>query len=332
MFYNFNESINKEIALYYNERYFNILEIHLPESNSVILERFKKFIDNRGSDEKYIIRLGNESFHRVEQKQFVENLIDEYSNMGYDIILSTSSINKSTYEFHPLTNLHLHWKELEQRRDLSWKTSDSIEAFPQSMYDYNKELVFDKSIKSILSVRKTSNYRKYLFDNVTQDDNSILRYADYTFGKWTETQDDINRSIQFPTWYELLDEYNKSIFAFIYETEHTHDSSLDCQISEKTIKAMLSGNIPIVLGQYKFPKYIEEMGLFIANDDFGFNDSIDFEERLNSFIDVYNNIKTLSFDESKNKWLEYQSKIQKNYDVISNLLFRNWDEESKNIK
>lgn len=322
MLYNFKETILKELYSLYTNYSQTIIEIALCYDNSTIHDMIKNGIVNK--NEGYIIRLGNESFHKKEQKLFVENIIQDYRDLGYTVILSTSSIKPSKYELNPLVNLHFHWKELEQRKDLSWKTSDSIIAFPPNRYDYKKELQFDKTIKSILSVRKESDYRRYLFENVSKDDNSILRYADYTFGVWTETEVDIEKSKNFPTWYELLDEYNDSIFAFIYETEHTTDSTMDCQISEKTIKAMLSGCIPIVMGQYKFESYLNDMGLFIANTDFGFTDSLDFKERLDSFIKVYNNVKKLSLDESKSTWLNYQDKIQQNYDIVSNLLYRDF--------
>ena len=327
MLYKFDNTIIDEIKSFYHKYQDRILEIHLCDTDTHIEDELKKMLD--GKDKYYLIRLGNESFHTKEQKRFVENLIEDYLDLGYRMKLSTSSINKSKYEFHPLTNLHLHWKELEQRRDLSWKTSDSVEAFPSSRYDYKKKLEFNKAIKSILSVRKTSEYRKYLFSLLEKDNNSILRYADYAFGMWTETDDDVVKSKNFPIWYELLDEYENSIFSFIYETEHTTDSTMDCQISEKTIKAMLSGNIPIVLGQHKFPTYINDMGLYIANDDFGFNDSVNFKDRLESFALIYNKVKSLSFDECKKLWIDNQNKIQKNYDIISNLLYRDWYNETK---
>lgn len=330
MFYKFKDTILEELYSLYTDYSNDIIEIHLCDEDYTIDDRVKQIVKDK--DFGYIVRLGNESFHRKEQKIFVENIIQDYRDLGYKMILSTSSIKPSQYELHPLVNLHFHWKELEQRRDLTWKVSDSIIAFPSERYDYKKELEFDKSIKSILSVRKESDYRRYLFENVSKDNNSILRYADYAFGVWTETEKDIEKSKNFPTWYELLDEYNNSIFAFIYETEHTTDSTMDCQISEKTIKAMLSGCIPIVIGQYNFQSHLKDMGLYIGNSDFGFKDSTDFKERLDSFIDCYNLVKKFTFQQCKEIWLDKKPMIQQNYDIISNLLYRDFYKESREYK
>lgn len=327
MYNNFPKQVLKEFNTLSKIDFDGYIEIHLCESNQIIENRFKDYLQSK--DKLYLVRLGCESYHTWEQKSFVENLVEDYILNGYQIHLTTSAINKTKYGLHPLVSLNSHWRGLEQRGDITWNFDNSVTAFPLDKFPLDYKLKPDRKYKSILSVRKESENRSYLFSKISADTNSIFRFADYSFGSWTETEEKKDIVNEYPTWYELLDEYKESHLSFIYETEHSLDSTLDCQISEKTITALLCGTIPIVFGQYGFEDYMEEIGFKIYNKKFGFVDSTDFKTRLDNFIKCYNNIKNLSHNDIKTFWIKNQLDIQHNYNLMNNLLQRDLINENR---
>ena len=255
--------------------------------------------------------------------------VDKIRNSGKDSYISTSTITPSEYELHPLASLHIHWFEFHQRHNIAWNFKSANQAFDSNIYDYKKELVFDKTIKSILSIRKRTFKRNYLFDKLTYDEfsNNILRYARYIDNPSDETKDDIELANKFPSWNELQEEYKSSIFSFIIETDSKDTMENSCQISEKTIMAFMNGTIPIILGQQSNVRLLKELGFYVWNDEFGYGDSdksIWWNDRVNGFVKCYDNVKKLSFDESKQYWLDNKDKVQKNYDIISNLIVKKW--------
>ena len=89
----------------------------------------------------------------------------------------------------------------------------------------------------------------------------------------------------------------------------------------------MNGTIPIILGQQSNVRLLKELGFYVWNDEFGYGDSdksIWWNDRVNGFVKCYDNVKKLSFDESKQYWLDNKDKVQKNYDIISNLIVKKW--------
>ena len=314
MIYEFDTIVKNQISFYYN--------------NSNKICDFTEFdMNSYNFNNSKIYRYGNEIISSNSIRKIIHNKIDNCRSNGEESYLSTSTITPSKYELHPLVNIHLHWFEYYMRVNLTWKL-DGIMAWPFELYDYKKELIFNKTIKSIFSVRKESHFRNYLFSKITNDNNCIFRYASYISNSEKETDEDIKYSSKFPTWDELQLEYDKSIFSFIYETENGDDSTLECQISEKTLMAFMNGNIPIVMGQKNVVKLLKDIGFYVWNDEFGFGngDECDsYYERIDNFIKCYNNVKKLSFENSEQYWIDNQKKIQKNYDIASNLIVKKWN-------
>ena len=316
MIYKFDDDVINQINFYYKNQH-NICDFTEYDENL-----YKNHTDN-----VRIFRYAHEIISNISVKNEIIGYIKELRNSGKDAYLTTATITRSKYEFHPLVSIHLHWYDYYMRTGLSWKIGpeNSITAFSTDRYDYTKKFTFNKSIKSIISVRKEVFDRNILFKKISPDDNSIFRYARYLTNPNKETQSDLEYSNNFPTWSELQDEYDNSIFSFIVETEN---GGTDCQISEKTLLAFMSGTIPIIYGQPNVVKLLKDIGLYVWNDEFGFrdgDDSYDYNYRLDRFVDCYNNIKKLSFEDSKNYWLDNQSTIQKNYDIISNLIVKKWN-------
>lgn len=329
MIYEFDDNIKEQISFYYkNKDKHKICDFNEYDS------------DSYSSNNSPIYRYGNEIISDTKVYDIIHNKIRSIRNNGNESYLSTSTITPSEYEFHPLVNIHLHWFEYYMRNNLTWKkgNNSSILAWPIEKYDYRVELKFNKTIKSILSVRKDLKNRTKLFSKLTPDVNSIFRYAKYITNEIDENIHDIEYANQFPSWDELQQEYSKSIFAFVIESQNVENSddeiiSLEsnnsvCQISEKTLMAFMNGNIPIVLGSRNIVKLLKDIGLYTWNVEFGFgngDDSKSYNERIDSYVKCYNNIKELSFEDSKQYWIDNKDKIQKNYDIVSNLIVKKWN-------
>ena len=316
MIYEFDDIIKKQIYFYYQN-----------ENRICDFTEYDEDSYTNHDEGVRIFRYGHEIITHKNVKKIIIDKIKKLRSDGIESYLSTSSITPSTFEFHPLVSIHAHWHDYLMRPDISWSVENGVPSFPLEKYNHEKKLEFNKTIKSIISVRKRTHYRDYLFSNITKDSECIFRYAGYVDSPEKETDSDLESSKIFPDWYGLLEDYDKSIFSFIYETENGNNPNNDCQVSEKTWLSFMNGNIPIILGQKNVVKLLKDIGLYVWNDEFGFDDGDeldDYNERIDKFVKCYNNVKKLSFDESKNYWLDNQDKIQKNYDIISNLITRKW--------
>lgn len=315
MIYKFNNEVENQIIFYennfdkiyhYNAYNHSLLYTKPPNSSNVIF-RYQHEIITDKTKELELFRV-----------------IDKIKSEDNPVYLSTSTITPSKYQFHPLVNIHIQWCGFRQRTYVHGKWEYQEDGFSGTDYDYTKKLEFDKTHKSILSVRKETYYRNYFLNNITPDELGIFRYIAYTTSPEDETEKDYIYSEQLPTWKELHAEYKKSIFSFIVETDISYEEQ-DCQISEKTLLAFMTGTVPIVLGARHMVKLLKDIGFYVWNDEYGYttaDNSNDRFIRADKFVECYNTIKKLSFEESKVIWLYNQDKIQQNYDIASNLLMR----------
>ena len=315
MEYEFDNIVKEQIEFYYQN-----------ENNICDFTEYDEQSYKNHTENVRIFRYAHEIISNDSIKDIIVSYIDKLRDSDKQSYLSTATLNHDKHEFHPLVNLHTHWHDYLMRPDISWGVLNGVPAFSMNRFDYTKKLEFNKSIKSILSVRKQTHFRDYLFSKITQDENCIFRYANYINDARNEQDVDRININQFPTWNELLDEYDKSIISFVVETEKDIERTVNCQISEKTILPFLSGNIVILLGRYNNIKALNDIGLYTWNDYFGFtsDESDNHYDRTDDYIKIYNKIKKLSFEECKQLWLDNQDKIQKNYDIVSNLVTKKW--------
>lgn len=307
----------------YNE--FDILSNHIilriNQYDWNTLEECKKLIRNTiGEDRKYIFYYGHETISDLSYLNAIYKIIEDFK---IDAIISTSTtsfFNKST---HPLTNL-LMWRDVTTRKTISWNSEHNIPIFNDTFF-YGKRVNEIRKYKGILSVRKQNEIRKYVFDNNPKIDNGIVRYANWPQNVENLIED--NESIdKFPTLDKLIEEYSNSYFSFIIESEHGDtDINPTANLTEKTLIGLLTGTMPIVLGGKNMISDLSKMGITVWNDKFGFGDGDNYSTYSNykadAFLRCIDNVNKLSISEVKSIWNSNIELIQKNYDLISYLLF-----------
>lgn len=321
MIYKFDDIIYYQIKFYY-DNYHNILDF-LQFSESY----------NNFNEDTNIFKHTREILSNGIEKNNVESIIETLSKTK-EVYLTTSTISPSKYQFHPFVNIHIHWNYLPIENNLTGDGISTVFAWPNDVYNYTNKIAFNKSIKSILSVRRKTHFRDILFSKITSDTNCIFRYHEYIskFNKKVEYYSKTENTP--PTWQELSEEHSKSIFAFVIETDNGDNPYINSQITEKTLTAFLNGNIPIVLGQKNFVRELKDIGLYVWNGEFGFEDadsSNSYEYRITKFVNCYNNIKKISLEDSIKIWYNNIDKIQKNYDIISNLVTKRWKPIPNNL-
>ena len=314
-----SNNIIKEIDWYNSSEKVSILQHNLVETS----DNINKIVSNNIIG-NYTFEFGHEVITDIDFYNYIINTIDNLSKLGNNILVSTASIKPDVFTFNPITNLYIQWKNLYQRVNISWNQSYSEIAWPLNLYNKSKLLNDIRYCRTLISVRKETDDRNLLFNKISKFDLDINRYAKYITDANHETVNDLNRVSNFPQWSELLDEYEKTYFSFIIETNHTDTNNISCQLTEKTLIPFFTGTIPIVIGQRNIIKYLTDIGFWVANNDFGFGLGDDYiansEYKLNSYVNCVENISKLSLSECRDYWLSNKEKIQHNYDLIYSIL------------
>lgn len=268
----------------------------------------------------FVILHSHEVITKINHLEKIYDVIQSHPNKEIYIHSSTSSLIQ--HGTHPLLNVWM-WSRAYGFIDIDYfhRTKKAI-LFSSNMYvNFNNIAIDKKNIKSILSCRNYNPYRKYLFNNLNPDDTEILRYVSYDgTDEKLETLYKNIRLIEFPNFFELINEYYSSIFSFVAETFNYKNTPP--VLTEKTILAFLTGTIPIVIGIDNTISNLKEMGFWVANDDFGYGDADytgDYFYKTDKFITCIKNVKKLSFAESQQYWINNKDKIYNNWYILSEL-------------
>jgi len=309
--------------IFYKE--FDVLEngiiLHINQYDWNTLEKCKSIIrGSNGEDKKYIFFYKHETISDLNYLNNIYKIIEEFK---IDACISTSTTSTFPKSTHPLINF-LMWRNVNTRKNISWKTKENIPIFDDSFY-YGKKIEGDRQYKGILSVRKQNDIRDYLFNKTPNIDDGIVRYA-----KWPQNQENLiedNLKINnFPLLNELVNEYKNSYFSFIVESEHgDSDINPTTNLTEKTLIGLLTGTMPIILGGRGIISDLEKLGIKVWNNEFGFGEGDSYtnysEYKIDSFIRCIENVNKLSLTEVKEYYNKNIKLIQSNYDLISYLLF-----------
>jgi hypothetical protein len=262
--------------------------------------------------EKFTLVRHHESISDSLKLDRIYELIDKFPNNEIKISASTST---PLYRmFDPLTNIFF-WRGSYHINTYKGGHREIVVLFKEGEFQNN----FDKSNKGILSVRKETLNRNYIFRNINQEDfEGIIRYIKYE----TVKDEYINLNpYKYPTLVNLINEYEKSYVSFVPETE----GGFTTPISEKTFISFLTKTMPVFHGHCSFLRQLKEMGFYFFNEEFGYDISVDTLDqssraKLNQFINSINNYNKLSLSDIKNLYEKNIDKIEHNYNLISTLI------------
>lgn len=278
------------------------------------ISNLKSFLETTNSKKISIVN-AYECFSSENYIKNLLNLIDNYPDKKIYISSTTSTIINN-YFYKPLVNIYF-WKWYKCREDMLWKPKKYIQLFREHLYKPTS-----KTNKGILSVRKYTEFRSYLFSLI--DFNSfegIIRYAKWSFSPNIETVEMKSKNNNFPKILEILDEYKKSYISFVIETDL---SDFMNYLTEKTLIPFLTRTMPIVLGGKNYVKELKDMGFYVWNDEFGF-DGDSFESLSNDKAISYNkcieNYNKMSKSDIVDMYNSNIDKIENNYKIVSELLF-----------
>lgn len=259
----------------------------------------------------------HECFSELNYLDEILDLVNQHNDK--EIYISATTSTRLNNFYHPLINIFF-WRGTEIRNHISWKSDDNkVILFDESRY---KNII--KNNKGILSTRKETNLRNYLFSIIDESRfEGILRYGKWTIYPDLENEDTFKKELKFPKFYDLLNEYKSSYVSFVTETEL---SDFMNPITEKTFISMLTKTMPIILGGRGFVREVKDMGLYVFNDEFGFTED---DDNLKSFdvnkADAFNrcieNYNKMSKSDIADMYNSNIDKIENNYKIVSELLF-----------
>lgn len=283
-------------------------------------EQIKKF---RNKYDKFIMLFNSEVIKHKVNLERLQKIVEELHQEGKEIYISQATTSKIKYGLDPLINL-FYWKGFYSRQTISNDWDNDL------LFDEKKYNEIPKNIKGILSVRKRTGFRNYVFSQIKELPDSILRYSKWPVSGPAEDKekwlDKVNLN-DFPTWYELINEYKSSYCSFVVESDsglymsktRPRFTQLN-QCSEKTIIALLTKTIPIVLGGRGYIKELEDMGFWIANKELGFDiDNLPVESyiRGDKFCEGIEKYNKMTVEEISNFYEKNKDKIENNFKIIS---------------
>lgn len=281
-------------------------------------DELKRFLEKTNKNKISVVNY-HECFSKHEHLKEIQSLVKSYKNK--EIFISAATSTNFDGFYLPLVNIFF-WKYAKMRENVSWKSKiRNINLFSKELYtDINK------NNKGILSVRKQTPNRDYLFSIIDNKKfEGILRYVQWIRIEEDEIGDYNSEAEKFPIFLELIDEYKKSYVSFVVESELTDFMN---PLTEKTLLSFFTKTIPIVLGGKNYVKELKEMGFYVFNNEFGFTDEDDMIQsydlkKIDSFnkcIINYNKMNNLDIINFYNKNID---KIQKNYDIVSDIIYKN---------
>lgn len=312
----FSEEIKYQLDFAKKSKIFYITIVANEDDYKNNIIDLKKFLKSTKSDKISLVNY-HECFSRTDRLNEVRDIINQNNDKTIFISAATSTSIDNLY--NPLVNIFF-WKSARTRYDISWK-SDEIDFYLFDKKWYESD--FKKQIKGILSVRKETDFRNKLFSFIDASKfDGVFRYAKWTGSRNDETFEYLNQKNKFPTFIELIKEYQKSYCSFVIESELSEFMN---PFTEKTMISFLTKTMPVVLGGQNYVKELKEMGFYVFNDEFGFGDSdtlptFDSNKAIgyNKCIEKYN---SFTFEEITDMYKSNIDKIENNYNIISQILF-----------
>lgn len=250
----------------------------------------------------------------------IRQLMNSYDIEYYISLATSTSIDNC---LHPLVNI-CFWSDVSTRKSIKWKitNNNSFKLFDIS----NFENILNKSVRGIFSMRKELTKRNHIEGELQKIGkfDGIYRYIKYPRNYNKEFNDD--EISKYPTFFELINEYKSSYISFIVESD-VQEQFMN-PLTEKTLISFLTKTMPIVLGGANYVKELKEMGFYVWNDEFGFDDYSDslyrFKiEKIKKFVGCIDYFNKMSKKDIDNMYIDNIEKIESNYNLVKRFLTYN---------
>lgn len=236
-----------------------------------------------------------------------------FANGSWDQRQSDIGINYTVINWYYFLYDYVN-RALNPRIVDSWQDKDY-------KFNKNKEFVFS----SLIGDRRT--WRDFLVNrihNCLTFDNYVLNYAGQELKQQSRHDDifyDFNQFDSVKSIYQHytlsssipINLYNKSKLLLIVEsTTYEHD---EFHLTEKTIKALLTGIPFVICGSYKFLEQLRALGFKTYSEVWSedYDQIQNNQDRIISIVDLLNDISTMDWDQSmvdKLQNIAYHNKAQ----------------------
>jgi len=198
-----------------------------------------------------------------------------------------------------------------------------LDYFQDLQYDYtqDKDFVFSALIgkqhitrdKLVNLIKSTVQFNNYILNYQGQELGQPNHHLDinYNFEKWdshSEIDDHYSISSSIP-----IKIYNKTQVLLVVETDCFDIDEF--HLTEKTIKALITGIPFILIGSYNFIKHLHRLGFKTYNEIWSeeYDNISNVDDRLSAIVDLLNQLPFLKWDEQlvdKLKEIAYYNKSQ----------------------
>lgn len=302
--------------------------IHITDHRIDYFSPLKEIVHTKNN----VIFTANHELLTNEFDMLLYKLINEIRISGKDTLrISMATTARIPYGFNPLVNI-LIWSGVFIRKNVI-TNGETIDAYPRNLFELKDVNDFNKTNRGILSVRRRRSIRDIVFSELSEF-KGICRYHRWQNNIETPYPDDKNELFKkFKgddiSFNQLRDEYISSYVSFIIESTHgSHADYAPSMLTEKSLMGFLTGTMPVILSGPNFVRELEDMGLKVWNREFGWGEG-DFygaESNLRAypFLDCINTYNNMSDVDIENLWKSNYTQIQKNYEIISRVLYSRW--------
>tara|TARA_R110001632_G_C11325362_1_gene416003 strand:- start:811 stop:1740 length:930 start_codon:yes stop_codon:yes gene_type:complete len=262
--------------------------------------------------EKTTLTSFDEIFTQRNEFEKLQKFCLEKQKEGIEVKILTSSLKEIENGFNPIVNF-LCWSNTTYKNETK---ENSLH------FNLNNFINFPtKNKKFILSWRKDSKTRTELLSGIEFESiDSIIKYHNINPYNLRDINNQPKEDKKYVSWEFLINNYKSSLISFICETEYwIENAKIICNdvipFTEKIILPLLTKTLPIVFAPKDYNEYLNNIGFFTLNEEYGINGTDILE---------YNNcikkIQSQSFNDVKKIYDKYQKEIDNNYKLIIDII------------
>jgi len=263
--------------------------------------------------DKTTLTTTDEIFTQRNEFKKLQKFCLEKRKEGIEVKILTSSLKEIENGFNPIVNF-LCWNDAKHNTDKNGQTELHFDI--KNFIDFKP-----KTNKFILSWRKDSKTRTELLSGIEFESiDSIIKYHNINPYNLQDINNQPKEDKKYVSWEFLINNYKSSLISFICETEYwIENPEVICNevipFTEKIMIPFLTKSLPIVFAKEDYNEYLNNMGFFTLNKEYGINGTDILE---------YNNcikkIQSQSFNDVKKIYDNYQKEIENNYKLIIDII------------